>query len=212
MFGLMTANGQLQAYYLNNQLREYSKSDIAWFGSIQTLIEFSFAIFTGRYFDIHGARLLVSSATLLAFVSVIGLAFSREYYQFFLSFVLFGFAASLIYAPSAAVASHWFDKRRGLAIGCIVAGSGLGGVLYPIILEQLFRQIGYRDTMLFVGALNFFLMFPGIWWMKTRLPPRAPPKWSAMKAPWKDIRYVVHVIGAALFGMNVLAPYFTAIY
>ncbi|BEI86488.1 hypothetical protein CcaverHIS002_0607750 [Cutaneotrichosporon cavernicola] len=212
MFGLMTANGQLQAHYLVNQLSDHSKSDIAWFGSIQTLIEFSFAIFTGRYFDIHGAKLLVSSATVLAFVSVIGLAFAHEYYQFLLSFILFGFAASLIYAPSAAVASHWFDKRRGLAIGCIVAGSGLGGVLYPIILEQLFRQIGYRNTMLFVGGLNFCLMAPGIWWMKTRLPPRAPPKWSAMKAPWKDIRYVVHVIGAALFGMNVLSPYFTAIY
>lgn len=85
-------------------------------------------------------------------------------------------------------------------------------MLYPIILERLFKQIGYRDTMLFVGALNFVLMVPGIFWMKTRLPPRAPPKWSAMKAPWKDVRYVVHVIGAALFGMNVLAPYFTAIY
>ncbi|GMK57948.1 hypothetical protein CspeluHIS016_0407820 [Cutaneotrichosporon spelunceum] len=212
MFGLMTANGQLQAYYLENQLSSYSKADVAWFGSIQTLIEFSFAMFTGRYFDIHGARLLVFSATLLGFVSVVGLAFSHAYYQFLLSYILFGFAASLIYAPSAAVASHWFDKRRGLAIGCVVAGSGLGGVLYPIILAQLFGKIGYRNTMLFVAALNFFLMAPGIWWMKTRLPPRTPPKWSAMKAPWKDVRYVVHVLGAALFGMNVLAPYFTAIY
>lgn len=116
--------------------------------------------------------------------------------------MLFGFSASLIYTPSAAVASHWFLKRRGLAIGCIVAGSGLGGVLYPIMLERLFGQIGYRNTMLFVGGLNFVLMAPGVFWMKTRLPPRSPPPWSAMKVPWKDIRYVVHVIGAAFFGMK----------
>lgn len=64
------------------------------------------------------------------------------YYQFLLSFILFGIAAALVYTPSVAVLSHWFDRKRGLAVGIVVCGSGIGGIIYPIIFEQCFAAIG----------------------------------------------------------------------
>lgn len=45
-----------------------------WFGSIQTFIEFSIAMFVGRYFDIHGPHLLVSLSVVLSAVALVGLA------------------------------------------------------------------------------------------------------------------------------------------
>lgn len=129
-------------------------------------------------------------------------AVSHEYYQFMLSFVLFGIAATLIYAPSAAVASHWFEARRGLAVGIIVCGSGIGGVIYPVMLEQIMKHLSYRDTMLIIGGFNFILMVPGFFFMKSRLPPRTPPPWSDLKGPWREPQYCFHVAGAAMFGMK----------
>lgn len=119
---------------------------------MQSFVEFAFALITGRYLDVHGPVLLVSGATVLGFAATIGMAcesplrvtlltsaaVSYKFYQFFLSFFLFGIAGTLTYAPSGAIVSHWFAKRRSLAVGIVVCGSSVGGLIYPIMLEQLF--------------------------------------------------------------------------
>lgn len=68
------AFGQLQDYYLEHQLKGYDKATVAWLGSIVSFAEFSLAIFSGRFFDIHGARLLVVGCTVFSFVAMVGLA------------------------------------------------------------------------------------------------------------------------------------------
>lgn len=207
----MTANGQLQTYYMDHQLKDYSKSTIAWLGSVQTLIEFGFAVVMGRFFDLHGARILATSGTLLAFVAVVGMAFSKEYWQFLLSFIAFGFSGSFIYAPSTAVVAHWFLKRRATAVGLVVCGAGFGTIIYPIMFENLLKTLSYRDTMLVIAGFNFVLMFPSIFLMKPRLPPHDPPPWSDLKRPWKDRKYVLLVLHAAFFALNLMSPSYNAL-
>ncbi|TXT07516.1 hypothetical protein VHUM_03236 [Vanrija humicola] len=211
VFGFMNANGQLQAYWLQNQLKDYSKSDVAWQGSIQTLIEFGLAIFTGRYFDVHGARALTITGLLGTAVAICGMAFSHKYYQLLLSNILFGASASCVYAPANAVGAHWFLKRRSTALAIIIGGGGLGGVIYPILIEQLFNKTTYRNTMLIVMGINVVLMLPSVFFMRARLPPRTPPPFSDMKKPWKDVRYTFLVVGAMMYGMNILSPFFHAL-
>ncbi|WOO80085.1 Fujikurins efflux protein [Vanrija pseudolonga] len=211
VFGFMNANGQLQAYWLQNQLKAYSKSDVAWQGSIQTLVEFGLAIITGRYFDVHGARVLTISGLVGTAAAICGMAFSYKYYQLLLSNIMFGVAASCVYAPANAVAAHWFLKRRSTALAIIVGGGGLGGVVYPILIENLFNRMSYRDTMLIVMGINVVLMLPSVFFMRARLPPRTPPPFSDMKKPWKDVRYTFLVVGAMMYGMNILSPFFHAL-
>lgn len=207
----MTANGQLQTYYMDHQLKNYSKSTIAWLGSVQTLIEFGFAVIMGRFFDLHGAKLLATSGTLLAFVAVVGMAFSKEYWQFLLSFIAFGFSGSFIYAPSTAVVAHWFLKKRATAVGIVVCGAGFGTIIYPIMFENLIKKLSYRDTMLIIAGFNFVLMAPSIFLMKPRLPPHDPPPWSDLKRPWKDTKYVILVASAAMYALNLMSPSYNAL-
>jgi MFS family permease len=211
IFGFIMAFGQLQDYYLEHQLKGYDKATVAWLGSIVSFAEFSLAIFSGRFFDIHGARLLVVGCTVLSFVAMIGLAFSTKYWQFLLSFLGFGVAGSLAYAPSGAVVAHWFLRRRSTAIGIVICGSGIGGIVYPFMLEKLFQRLSYRDTMLIIGGFNFVLMLPACFFMKGRLPPRAPPPWSDVRKPWTEPPYVFLVLGAMLYGMNIMSPTFSAL-
>lgn len=67
---------------------------------------------------------------------------SHQYYQFLLSFILYALSASLIYTPSIAVLSHWFEKKLGMAVGLVVCGAGIGGIIYPIIFERGFASLG----------------------------------------------------------------------
>jgi hypothetical protein len=41
------------------------------------------------------------------------------------------------------IVGHWFDKRRGLALGFCAMGSSLGGTLLPIAARNLINVVGY---------------------------------------------------------------------
>ncbi|RSH77652.1 uncharacterized protein EHS24_003213 [Apiotrichum porosum] len=211
IFGLMNSTGQLLNYYLDHQLKGYSKSTVSWVGSVQTLVEFSFAMATGRWFDNHGARWLTIVGLTLATASVVSLAFCEEFYQLFLSMALFGFAGSMVFAPANAVAAHWFLKIRATAIAIISGGAGLGGVIYPIMIERLLRRLSYRNTMLVIAGFNFVLMLPSVFFMKARLPPRQPPPLSYLLRPWREPRFCFLVASGVFYGMNILSPFFYAI-
>ncbi|KLT42144.1 MFS general substrate transporter [Cutaneotrichosporon oleaginosum] len=210
IFGLITSYGQLVPYYITHQLAGYSRSTVSWGGTIQTFMVFGFSVFMGRYFDVHGARTLVISGTALATIALIGLAFSKEFYQILLSHTAFGLSGGIVYSPATAVAGHWFLKRRAEAVGFIVAGSGLGGVVYPIMLKELLERLSFRNTILIIMGFNFVLMLPACFWMKARLPPRRPPPISSLKKPWREGRYVFLCLGTACYAMNIMSPYFNA--
>lgn len=136
---------------------------------------------------------------------------SKEYYQILLSSLGFGLSGAFIYAPCTAVAAHWFLHRRGTALAVMTCGSGIGGIIYPVMLQGLFERlceyvqlsdltVAYRDTLLIVAGFNLVLMLPSVFFLKARLPPRQPPPLSALKKPWHDPRYVFLVAGAAMYG------------
>jgi MCP family monocarboxylic acid transporter-like MFS transporter 10 len=51
--------------------------------------------------------------------------------------------SGIIFGPAVSIVSHWFKRRRGLALGIIAVGSSLGGSLFPIAFEQLIPKVGY---------------------------------------------------------------------
>jgi MFS family permease len=82
-----------------------------------------------------------------------------QYYQLFLAQgVLLGLSMSLIFCPSMAVVLRRLPHRRGLAIGLTVGGSSIGGVIWPIMLEQLLLH----DSLSFGWVLRIvaFTMLP----------------------------------------------------
>ncbi|TXT10293.1 uncharacterized protein COLE_04227 [Cutaneotrichosporon oleaginosum] len=207
---MVTSFGQLQSYYLTNQLAAYSKSDVAWIGSTQSTLTFLGSIAAGRYFDAHGPRLLVIAGTALSIGALIGLAFCTEYYQILLAHLLFGLSGTLTYSPATAISGHWFLRRRATAVGVVVCGAGAGGVVYPLLMRALFARLSFRDAILSIAALNLVLMLPACVWMKARLPPRSPPPLRALRAPWREAPYTFLVVGSAVYMLNVFSPYFNA--
>jgi MFS family permease len=82
-----------------------------------------------------------------------------QYYQLFLSqAVLLGASMSLILTPCVAVVSRRIPHRRGLALGITIGGSSIGGVVWPVTLQQLL----YTDGVSFgwVQRAVGFIMLP----------------------------------------------------
>ena len=142
--------------------------------------------------------------------ALVSLAFCTQFYQFLLAHALYGIAGTIVYSPATAISGHWFLKKRSTAVGIIVCGSGLGGVVYPVFLKNLFDRMSFRDSMLIIAAFNFALMLPACIFMKSRLPPRQPPSYKALAGPLKEAGYTFLVAGSGLYLLNVFTPYFNA--
>ncbi|KAL8997005.1 MAG: hypothetical protein Q9188_006429 [Gyalolechia gomerana] len=125
---------------------------------------------------------------------------STELYQFILAQgLMFGIGDAMLFYPTISAISHWFDQRRGLALGIVVAGSSIGGVCWPFMLERLFVQIGFAWTVRTAGFMCLALLAPSCLLIKPRLPPRksAGVNIGAIKDSFADRRYAL--LTAAMF-------------
>lgn len=74
--------------------------------------------------------------------------------------LLIGFGSAATFAPLVADASHWFEKRRGMAVAICASGNYLAGTIWPPLIEYAMREQGWRHTYLGVGALCLLTMAP----------------------------------------------------
>lgn len=87
----------------------------------------------------------------------------KEYYQFMLAQgVVGGIAMGFCMAPAVAATGQYFNKKRGAAIGLAVAGSSLGGVIFPIALSKMLYNpsIGFGWSIRILGFIMFALLIP----------------------------------------------------
>lgn len=97
----------------------------------------------------------------------------KEYYQFLLAQgFLLGIVMSLVTWPAVALVGQYIKRRRAAAMGIVLAGSSLGGVIWPIAIDQLLKKpnIGFPWTMRIVG----FIMIPLL--LFSCIVCRSPPK------------------------------------
>ena len=63
-------------------------------------------------------------------------------------------------APYSKVISHWFDKRRGLALGLAMAGVGLGTLIMPSLAQALIATVGWRQAYVLFGLMVIVVSIP----------------------------------------------------
>jgi MFS family permease len=108
-------------------------------------------IYSPRTVTLFGG-ILFAAANILA-------SFSTKLWHFILTQgFLLGCGTCLSYIPAVTVAPGWFDQRRGLAMGTILSGTGVGGVVWAPLLRYLNEAIGFRNTMRATGILAFILI------------------------------------------------------
>ncbi len=66
------------------------------------------------------------------------------------------FGMSAFFVPLIADISHWFDRRRGLAVGIVISGNYVAGAVWPPIIQHFFDAVGWRQTYIGLGILCFF--------------------------------------------------------
>ncbi|ETS77417.1 hypothetical protein PFICI_11291 [Pestalotiopsis fici W106-1] len=207
-FGLLNCAGVFLEYYVQGPLAAAGPSNASWITSIQIAIQTGSAILWGRLFDAYGPRRLIFIGSIVYCFGLMMLSLSTHYYQFFLSQSIVAAAASgAIFNASMSSVATWFFKRRAAAFGIMNAGSSLGGVCLPIMMNHLFRQIGFPWTIRVLGFL--FLAMCGVASMtiKSRLPPRRTPfLLNDYIRPFQDLPMVLTMLGGFFFFWGMFLP------
>ncbi|KAJ3396586.1 hypothetical protein HDU92_002534 [Lobulomyces angularis] len=145
ILGILYSFGVFQQYFLSIKLS--SASNVAIIGSIGLGILPFFGFFSGRLADTIGYRVTMNIGTTIIFLSLILASFSSELWHYIITQ---GFLLGLVSAPA-----FWFEKQRGLATGIAVAGSGIGGFVFGIIIEKLLVSVGLQWTLRILAIIAF---------------------------------------------------------
>jgi MFS family permease len=93
--------------------------------------------------------------------------------------VLIGLGTAATFAPLMSEMSHWFLKRRALAITTAASGNYLAGAIWPPLLQMGIAAEGWRTTYIAVGVICLVTMIP----LALRLSGPAPAAETAPASP-----------------------------
>ncbi|KZT33308.1 MFS general substrate transporter [Sistotremastrum suecicum HHB10207 ss-3] len=139
--GHVNAFGVYDAFYKEVYLSNESPFTIGWIGSVPWFCYLGFGLLSGALSDRGYNRHLLASCSILYIFCNYMLAISapHQWYQVFLSQGLgMGLAMGGMAVPSLAIVGHHYPKRhRSLALGIVTTGAAFGGIVYPIMLNNL---------------------------------------------------------------------------
>lgn len=116
--------------------------------------------------------------------------------------------ASMIFYPAMSSTGTWFFKRRALAFGIMAAGSSLGGVILPIMVDHVIDQAGFPWAMRSAAFLLLALLIYANLTVRSRLPP-SPKPWSLMEfiLPFQELPFLLVVSASFLFFFGMFLPF-----
>ena len=206
-WGYINSFGFFQAYYTN--VLGHSPSDVSWIVSVQIFLLSFIGVFSGRITDAGYYRHTLICGSAFQLLAVFTTPLARSYGQIFLAQgICGGIGNGLLFGPTVALVSTYFAKKRSVALAIVLSGSGTGGVIFPLVGQQLLSRVGYGWTVRGMGFMILLNVVIAISLARTRVPPRNTGSFFEFFA-FKEPPYILFVIETFLI---LWAIYFTTFY
>lgn len=135
----------------------WSRGDFALANTVAAVIGGMMGFLVGPIVDGTRARWLIVSGGLVAGLSLVGLAFTHEIWQFWLIRGLIYMIGSAGMSPIVlnAILSKWFVRQRGRAIAIASMGLSMGAVLLSPAIAFFIDAFGWRAAWAAYGVLTW---------------------------------------------------------
>ena len=116
---------------------------------------------TGRLTDRYGPRRLIIWGTVGLGASLCLLSLTTALWQLYLLYAFAGAASAICSEiPTSTAVSHWFRRKRGIAMGVTSTGIGFGGLILAPAVNQLILSLGWQTTFVIAGVLAWVTIIP----------------------------------------------------
>ncbi len=110
------------------------------------------ALSSGALTDRYGPRLVITGTGLVNGLGYILVSQVSSLWQFYLVFPMLASSMSIM-TPLLTPVSRWFTAWRGLALGVVGIGAGLGQTIMPPFTHYLVSQYGWRQAYMALSLL-----------------------------------------------------------
>lgn len=139
----------------------WNRGEISFSVTLYTMVTALMMPSVGHLIDRVGVRRIILPAIVISAAALCLIVASRQLWHFYAAIILFSLVGSTTTSlPYVRVISMWFDRRRGLMLGIVAAGIGLGFAVVPIVMQALLQAFGWRGAYLGTAALLALLIFP----------------------------------------------------
>ncbi|WP_284036916.1 YbfB/YjiJ family MFS transporter [Neobacillus sp. 114] len=161
-FGRMSY-GILMPFMKNSLSLTYQQAGLL--GTVTAVGYLSLVLFVGIFAAKWGSRKLIIIGTLLVTCGLVYLTWTQTFLSCLVGMVLLGIGAAFTYTPLVNIVVGWYPQQRGMMIGFIISGLGLGSLISSLLIPVFtdwFSTNGWRYLWLlfsFVTLLSSFVSY-----------------------------------------------------
>ena len=139
-----------------------------------TMIGFALGnMLIGRLVDRFGVTLALNGAVAAIAAAFLLATIAPNMWTLSLSHLLLGLSSAVGFGPLIADVSHWFLKRRGIAVALAASGNYLSGAIWPTLLSDVLVDAGWRQVYIMLAVLTVLIVPPLSLLLRRRVPDAA---------------------------------------
>ncbi len=129
--------------------------------SFTIIVSGAAGIVCGRLSDKYGPRSIVVIGGILSGISFLLTSQITALWHLYLIWgILMGIGSAFCFIPIMAIVPSWFTRSRGMAMGLVMTGSALGGVIAPLLTQGLISASDWRFAYIILGVIIIVLAVP----------------------------------------------------
>ncbi|KAI4095881.1 MAG: hypothetical protein LQ339_007119 [Xanthoria mediterranea] len=102
----------------------------------------------------HRRRLCTFLGLMILSLALVASSFARAVWQLIITQgVLYAIGGCMLYMPTMQYLDEWFVRRKGFALGVFFAGTGVGGIVIPLVMNWALQKYG-ASTALRIWAVS----------------------------------------------------------
>ncbi|WP_171234116.1 CynX/NimT family MFS transporter [Ruegeria sp. HKCCA6837] len=141
-----------------------------------TLAMIGFALgnmWLGQLVDRLGVTTALIGAAILSALSYVLATLAPNIMLLSAAHLLLGLGTSIGFGPLIADISHWFMKRRGIAVALVASGNYLSGAIWPTMLSGILARDGWQQVYVTLAVLTLLVVIPLSLLLRRRVPVEA---------------------------------------
>ena len=127
-------------------------------------------IVMGRLADRFGVAVPLAFGTLALGLGYLAVGHASTLWEVALAHgLLIGLGCSASFGPLMADMSHWFVRRRGIAVAIAASGNYMAGTIWPPVVQHFIASSGWRATHNGIGIFLLVSMLPLVYLLRRRM-------------------------------------------